>query len=477
MVEIREFTALTLGSWLAASLPTPAHAAGEQIDGYPNWEERVYLALANRARVAPELEMAECGDNCPDAACYTVRPPLRHDPVLARASRFHAQEMGVRNFFSHTSSCTLVDDIADRWPTTCDGAAECACVGGVDECSGSCTSAQSRVNLFGAGYMGEISVGVSDPHWGFYLWLHEPSTSEQCVFGNGNGHRWLLMTSQGRVGFGAHDNHGNGDFGSGGGPSDEHPIPSGSHYPRAGQSVDVWANWYGDAPPSLATVNVDGTCLPMELERGTESNGSYARALDGLSAAGCYRYYFVFKDEAGETITYPTAGSLGIGPAASCSSWSAERPAQGEGCDCTPWCEGQGCGDDGCGGSCGSCDDGFTCAEGQCEALPDPGDDSGGDDGTSGSGGDSGDSGAGDGDLLDSDGGDAIDSDGDHPEPAGGDDPSGPLPPYYGDSRGSGGGCTVAAPGREDAGWLLLLTFPLIGRLRRARPRSESRCC
>ncbi len=34
--------------------------------------------------------------------------------------------------------------------------------------------------------------------------------------------------------------------------------------------------------------------------------------------------------------------------------------------DCTPACAGQACGDDGCGGSCGACEDGYYCWEGQC---------------------------------------------------------------------------------------------------------------
>ena len=38
---------------------------------------------------------------------------------------------------------------------------------------------------------------------------------------------------------------------------------------------------------------------------------------------------------------------------------------------CEPWCVGLQCGDDGCGGSCGDCKDGFECnAGGQCKELP-----------------------------------------------------------------------------------------------------------
>ncbi|RZO58168.1 MAG: hypothetical protein EVA89_19835, partial [Sandaracinaceae bacterium] len=36
---------------------------------------------------------------------------------------------------------------------------------------------------------------------------------------------------------------------------------------------------------------------------------------------------------------------------------------------CVPACEGLACGDDGCGGSCGTCGDGLTCRVGRCEAA------------------------------------------------------------------------------------------------------------
>lgn len=454
-----------LGALLLLIATEPvAHATGEEIDGFPNWHERVYLQLTNRARVEPAVEMADCGDNCPDAACYTPKPPLRHDHTLARASRFHAQEMQVRGFFSHTSDCTLVEDIADRWPDTCDGSAACACEGGVAECMGACTTAQHRVGRFGASYSGEISVGVGDPHWGFYLWLHEPSTSEQCVFGNGNGHRWLLMTSQGRVGFGAHGNYGNGDFGFGG-TSDDHAIPSGIHYPRTGSSVSVSANWYAEAPPSMTTVNVEGSCHPLTLERGDAQNGAYSGQLSGLDAQGCTRYFFVFKDQAGETITYPTEGSLGIGPEASCPTWSAQRPPQGEGCQCEPSCDGVSCGKDGCGGSCGTCGDAEACEAGICVEQPDdPGDpaeptDDGDDTGSAPDPDE--DPGTGT-DGEDPDDRDTDDMDDEVPDL---DAAAGALPPGYGGYRGGAIGCGIAARPAPRGWWLGLL--PLVGGVRR----------
>ena len=39
-------------------------------------------------------------------------------------------------------------------------------------------------------------------------------------------------------------------------------------------------------------------------------------------------------------------------------------------CDCVPDCSGKNCGDDGCGGSCGSCPSGQTCSDGVCTITP-----------------------------------------------------------------------------------------------------------
>jgi hypothetical protein len=40
-------------------------------------------------------------------------------------------------------------------------------------------------------------------------------------------------------------------------------------------------------------------------------------------------------------------------------------------CGCEPDCTGKQCGDDGCGGSCGSCPDSDVCSDGTCECIPD----------------------------------------------------------------------------------------------------------
>jgi hypothetical protein len=331
-----------------------AHAVGEEKDGFPNWAERVELEWTNRARVEPSIEMTKCGAmRCGEASCYTPKPPLYWNENLNRAARFHSVHMKTNGYFAHDSKCTLVSTLNTTYPSTCNGAAACSCAGGT--LTGT-TSPSARTSIFGAGYSGEIIASPSDPNSAFYLWLYESSSSTTCAFSIPNGHRWLILTSgSGAVGFGV-DGNSTGDFGGGGVMS---KIASGSHYPRSGPATELWANWYDTAAPKAAMVNVGGTCYPMAKQRGTDVNGAWMYNATGLS--GCTRYYFTFKDSAGAQVDYPTTGSLGIGDA-SCADFSTMRPAAGTGCDCTPSCAGKTCGNDGCGGSCGTCAAGKTCS-------------------------------------------------------------------------------------------------------------------
>ena len=75
-------------------------------------------------------------------------------------------------------------------------------------------------------------------------------------------------------------------------------IPSGSHYPQTGASIDMWANWKDSAAPSQAIVNVEGKCSTMQRKFGTATNGAYTTTLTGLPTT-CQRYRFEFKDSTG----------------------------------------------------------------------------------------------------------------------------------------------------------------------------------
>lgn len=181
-----------------------------------------------------------------------------------------------------------------------------------------------------------------------------------CGLHSWNVDRFLLLQGGEAVGFGASSGHTVGDFGS---PGVAHKLASGTHWPREGPKVEVWASWYDPGGgPLQAHVNIDGQCMPMQLARGVVDHGAYTLVLDGL-APGCHRYYFQFVDSMGDLVTYPTAGSLGIGPEDGCLDFSDERPAE---CGCLPKCDAATCGDDGCGGECGECPPGKSCFEGSC---------------------------------------------------------------------------------------------------------------
>jgi MYXO-CTERM domain-containing protein len=227
----------------------------------------------------------------------------------------------------------VVANISSLYPATCQGAASCACVGGVKACSPTCTAWNARVAMFAPGTGGEIIAGGSDPDGAFYLWLNESYSKSTCAYDQGpptNGHRWNILKSNGAVGVGF-SGPAVGDFGSGPALG---KIPSGTHYPQQASSIEMWVNWYDTAGPKSAMVNIDGQCQPLSLKRGSQPNGAWSATVTGLGS-GCHRYFFLFQDQAGATVSYPTTGSLAIGPAASCPSYAAGWP-QTAACNIAP---------------------------------------------------------------------------------------------------------------------------------------------
>jgi hypothetical protein len=305
---------------------SPSHAEGEEVGGFPSWAERVLHELINRARVDPSVDLASCSGNpngCPDHACYVPQAPIVWNHALSRAARFHSDAQWQQGFFGHTSSCTLVNNISALYPASCNGAASCACVGGAVGCSSGCTTSQQRVALFGTTMSGEIIAGTSNPSSAFFLFVTESTSNPTCSFTLENGHRWLILSNFGTTLGAGISLYSTVDFGFGGVPS---KIPSGTHYPRQASQVDAWVNWYDSQGPATAAVNVDGVCQPLTLGRGTATNGAWTATVAGVGS-GCHRYYFEFEDSSGQFLTYPTTGSLGIGPAGSCADWQAARPS------------------------------------------------------------------------------------------------------------------------------------------------------
>ncbi|HSP15194.1 MAG TPA: CAP domain-containing protein [Thermoanaerobaculia bacterium] len=320
---------------LVCSIALSAHAqdprtfannlrAGESINGFPNWAERVILEWMNRARVDPQKELATCGSACAEAACYKPSAPLVWNEALNHSARFHSDEMAKQHFFAHDSKCQLVRNIAALYPVACDGSESCSCTEGLP------TAWTTRVAMFGNGPSGEIIAGASEPNAAFYLWLYEPSASPSCGFGTGNGHRYLILGPGSAVGVGVTGNA-VGDFGGGDPP---YKIPSAAHYPKQADSVALWANWYDSAAPKSANAVVDGKCSSMSLQRGTPQNGAWSATATGVGS-GCHRYYFSFIDSTGAEVTYPATGSLGIG-GASCDDWNSTRLTAKCGTSSTP---------------------------------------------------------------------------------------------------------------------------------------------
>lgn len=310
-----------------------ARAVGEGQNGFPNWAERVVFEWTNRARCDPQYEMARCGTNCSDAACYQAQPPLVYQLALNRAARFHSDELAQQSYFAHDSACTVVPNIDALYPDSCNGAASCACVGGTKQCSSQCTTTGQRISLFGGNFRGENIASPTDPDRAFYLWLYEPYNKTTCAFDLGpptNGHRWNLLTNGPALGAGV-SGPAVTDFGSA--PGAIPKVPSGAHYPRQSNQIEAWANWYDPrGGPTVAFINLDNTCYPLIGSRGSPTNGAWSIFLGGFGT-GCHRYYFVFRDIDGTLITYPTTGSLGIGPAASCPDWDPARPTLDTSCD------------------------------------------------------------------------------------------------------------------------------------------------
>lgn len=345
-------------------------AVGEPVDGFPSYEERVAWVWANRARQDPAAELADC-DQCADKACYTPNPPLTWSHELGRAARFHSDSL-VNNGLGiqHDSPCDVVADISQKYkPGTCNGEASCACEGGTLGCAGQCPRFDARLRLFGAFAAAENVHSTGNPQSAIFGFTHEPYDVSTCGYGydsmnRPNGHRFNVINSGGSVGIGIGENGRilTMDFGGPGEPPSK--LVSGVHTPKEGPQLEFHANWYDDAGPTTALVNVEGECTAMTLDRGTPENGAFLATASVPS--GCARYRFEFTDASGATVYFPSSGSFGIACAGQDSL--PDPPPQ---CGCVPDCAGKVCGDDGCGSSCGSCDAPDECDPmGQCVCPP-----------------------------------------------------------------------------------------------------------
>lgn len=285
----------------STSEPTPGGQAtrqaalGEPVGDYPSYDERVLLYLTNRLRTEPQAFNPE--------PPYDPTPPLRYDVALGRAARFHAQHIQDANCWceDHSSCCEL---------EAIEGGAQCA--GPVTGCGA--TDAATRVQMFSSAYSGEnMARGQATPAQAIEGWTFSPGHWANI---NEAGHRLL--------GTGAFDGAWVQDFGSGGNPP---VIGDGIHFSN-GQSTTFGATFYqpSGTGPQVALAIVQGVCHDLELVNGTAVHGAFEVSV--ALEPGCHRYYFHFTDANGNDLTYPSAGSFGVGVGgAECPFYLEERPA------------------------------------------------------------------------------------------------------------------------------------------------------
>ena len=202
-----------------------------------------------------------------------------------------------------------MSNINSLYPASCNGAASCALRGrNADLLHKPVRIPFTRIALFGTSGSGEIIASPTDPNSAFYLWLCENSSSPTCAFSTPNGHRWLILKSTGAVGWCVRGQR-------------WQLLVAALRQPRFLLPSLPTAVGFGPgmdhlvrrrSPQRCARVNVNGMHR-HDLARGTPTNAAYTATLTNV-ASGCHRYYFEFKDSANNAVTYPTTGSLGIGP-------------------------------------------------------------------------------------------------------------------------------------------------------------------
>lgn len=335
--EVREDELATVRQGVGEPMTTSAGLS------LPSWEERIFHLLINRARSDPSKQHAECSPGayraCPwpeysGGTCYAPTPPLVWDYQASRAARFHATFLSKAPCgLGHDTCCSLRTDVDQ---TGCDGDPACACVGGVASCPAcnTCnnpTGFSTRLGRFGVSGQGEIAHQYySDPIAMFHGFIDEQlGTISGCGYSSGNGHRWLILKSNGpKVGVGHFRLSGGcsspywvGDFA--GGAITVPRLVSSAHYPKSGSTATdftFWVSYYhpGGSMPSKAELVVAGACRPMSLEFGTAENGTFR--FDGTLPSGCHPYYFQFVDSTGVRHTYPTTGSLTVSVGSTCAT-------------------------------------------------------------------------------------------------------------------------------------------------------------
>jgi hypothetical protein len=307
------------------SLSERGGAVGEPSGTFPTAAERLGLMAINRARSDPQTVKGA------SSASYPARPPVIWSLQLNQSSRFHAMNLKLSDVtLMHTSACPLNTNVASAG---CDGDPSCACASPTptdcamcakvsDPINNDCgTSWGKRIGYFLAGTnisaTGEVAAaGYSDPIKTVDGWMDEPAGND--------GHR-ANLTDQGvtsnTMGFG----HASGtpacyntfDVSDSGNIKNATipKIPTAAVSPASGNAgtytfYATWADPTNGAPKALNVV-LDGTCLPMTKELGTDTLNATYKATATLNA-GCHDYWISATDATDAAVTYPTTGMYGI---------------------------------------------------------------------------------------------------------------------------------------------------------------------
>ena len=152
--------------------------------------------------------------------------------------------------------------------------------------------------------------------------------------------------------------------------TDVHPPPStrevGADSAEAHEATDDGGDAGGARGPDALPDDVDpgpdsaptDSATPPDLETGDDTTSGDAKAGEDTTPEDA---------EAGEDTT--------PGVTANDSEGDSEGDTEGDAADtigplCDPQCNDKDCGDDGCGGSCGTCPEGQSCEGGQCSCAP-----------------------------------------------------------------------------------------------------------
>lgn len=277
---------------------------GVPVDGYPSWRERAILSLTNAVRLSPTeyKQSTVYATRSPSlnvanvlSSTYPARAPILHHHDLARAARFHAQDMATKNYFSHTSQ------------------------------DGSSFGTRIRRYYTASSTLGEnIAAGNVDPISTMHQWLCDASGGACCPDGQScDGHRRGIMNGSYRalgVGYGyaataQYDHYWVQDFGGVAGLAPP-PLVDGAHLLRSTQTRFI-ANYASATAATSVTLVLEGTPTPMAQDLGSATSGTWF--VEVPRGTGCRSYFFTAQDAAGAMFRYPAAGQLRTGGEGSCT--------------------------------------------------------------------------------------------------------------------------------------------------------------